>query len=152
MNPAEIIAPYVERLEQSLSGDFGAAGDNLAALAESIAVELPDDLRHLLLKVTEAHALSTYATKPDAAVTFAFDCGRLLEGLDRYRKTLASDDLIFVDTDGRPVTDPEGADFDRLSRFMIMRDRLLRKAADFSLKLLVTAVAILVLGFVLGLV
>jgi hypothetical protein len=68
------------------------------------------------------------------------------------RQARAADKLVFVDTDGRTVTDSEGTDLDRLSRFLVIRDRFLRKAADFSLKVLVAAVLIFAVGFAFGLI
>lgn len=145
---------YVQRVEQALIRDFGARGDDLAQLAQSVATELPDELSALLRQAAaqlNSGVPPDQALKAEDALTLAFDCGRLIEQLDHFRRTRA-EALVHLDTDGRTVTAPEPADLDRLSRFMVLRDRWLRKAADFSLKLLVTAVLILVLGFALGLI
>ncbi|RYU62939.1 hypothetical protein EWI61_00255 [Methylolobus aquaticus] len=152
LNP--VTGAYVQRVEQALIRDFGARGEGLEQLALSVATELPDEISALLRQT--ATRLNSRVTPDQSldvedALTLAFDCGRLLEQLDQFRRTRA-EALVHLDTDGRTVTDPEPADLDRLSRFMVLRDRWLRKAADFSLKLLVTAVLILVLGFALGLI
>lgn len=148
-----LIEGYIQRIERSLADDFGAHGNGLAELAGSIAPELPDDLKALLLQTTARHAGTPGGALPeDAALAFTFDCGRLLERLDQFRRARAADTLVFIDSDGRAFGDPERADLDRLSRFIVLRDRLLRKAADFSLKVLVTAVVLLVVGFALGLI
>jgi hypothetical protein len=148
---AEMTSPYGQRIEQALIRDFGAHGSTLAELAESVAAELPDDVETLLRTVAQRQIHTNQADAPREALSFAFDCGRLLEQLDQFRRAQAAT-LVHLDTDGRTVTNAEPADLDRLSRFMVLRDRWLRKAADFSLKLLVTAVLILVLGFALGLI
>jgi hypothetical protein len=146
--------PYVQQVEQALIRDFGARGEGLAELARSVASKLPDEIVSLLLQTT---AKLNRQVHPDQAIeaedglTLAFDCGRLLERLEQFRRSRA-EALLHLDTDGRTVTDPEPTDLDRLSRFMVLRDRWLRKAADFSLKLLITAVVVLVLGFALGLI
>jgi hypothetical protein len=147
----EITGTYRQRVEQTLIRDFGARGENLAELAQTVAAELPDDLGALLRTVAERHTPANTGDATRQALSFAFDCGRLLERLDEFRRTRA-EALVHLDSDGRTVTEAEPADLDRLSRFMVVRDRWLRKAADFSLKLLVTAVVILVLGFALGLI
>jgi hypothetical protein len=146
--------PYVQRVEQALIGDFDARGEGLAQLARSVATELPDEIGSLLLQTAAKLDSEVHPDQPiedEDALPVAFDCGRLLERLEQFRRTRA-EGLVHLETDGRAVNDPEPADLDRLSRFMVLRDRWLRKAADFSLKLLVTAVVILVLGFVLGLI
>jgi hypothetical protein len=153
MDASNLIAAYARRVEDSLIQDCGARGDSLAEIAQSVAFELPEDLKALLLEVAGKQEPGRDDTGSDvAAVAFAFQCGQLLERLDQFRRSRAAENVAFIDTDGRTVSDPERADLDRLSRFMVLRDRLLRKAADFSLKVLVTAVMILVVGFALGLI
>jgi len=152
LNP--VTGAYVQRVEQALIRDFGARGEGLEQLAQSVATELPDEISALLRQTAtrlNSRVTPDQSLEVEDALTLAFDCGRLLEQLDQFRRTRA-EALVHLDTDGRTVTDPEPADLDRLSRFMVLRDRWLRKAADFSLKLLVTAVLILVLGFALGLI
>ncbi|WP_139556604.1 hypothetical protein [Methylotetracoccus oryzae] len=149
-----VAGTYVQRVEQALIRDFGARGEGLEQLAQSVATELPDEISALLQQAAaqlNSPLPPDQSLKVEDALTLAFLCGRLLEQLDQFRRTRA-EALVHLGTDGRTVTDPEPADLDRLSRFMVLRDRWLRKAADFSLKLLVTAVVILVLGFALGLI
>lgn len=153
MDASKLIAAYAQRVEDTLVEDFGGRGDSLATIAASVASELPGELQTLLLQIAGKQEAGRHETgAAEAAVAFAFLCGQLLERLDQFRRTRAAENLVFVDTDGRAVSDPERADLDRLSRFLVLRDRLLRKAADFSLKVLVIGVAILVLGFALGLI
>lgn len=151
MNSTSLISLYRQRLEMALIHHLGARGDSLRARIRDVAAELPEGL-NVLLSELEGSAADGAAESNLAVADYAFRCGQAIERIENVARTRAAEDLIFTDVAGNPVTDPAGADLDTLSRFRVARDRFLRQAADFSLKVLVLAVVLLVLAFMLGLI
>lgn len=149
MNSRPLSSNYKQRVELALIHHLGARGESLRARIHDVVAELPEDLTRLLYEL-DGDQLDGGADADFAVADYAFRCGQAVERIENLARARAADDLIFTDTAGNPVTDPAGADLAMLSRFRVARDRFLRKAADFSLKLLVTAVGLLLLGFLLG--
>ncbi len=151
MDSSLLISQYKQRLEMALIHRLGARGESLRARIRDVAAELPEDLV-LVLNALDGNSVGGTAESNVAVADYAFRCGQAIERIENLARARAADDLIFTDTAGNPVTDPTGADLDTLSRFRVARDRMLRKAADFSLKVLVAAVGLLLLGFLFGLI
>lgn len=147
-----LIAPFRQRLELALIHHLGARGDSLGARIEDLGAELPDDLGRMLGELDRFVLEGQRSSGKEACAEYAFRCGRAVERIERYARDRAAEDLYVTGADGRPLADGVAADLDTLSRFRVARDRFLRKAADFSLKILVGSVVLLVLGFVLGLI
>ncbi len=148
-HPHLLISQYRQRLEMALIQHLGARGETLSAKVDRVAALVPPELGGLLDEL---------ATPPEdggpdmdaAVIDYAFRCGRAIERIEALARLRAAEDLIYTDEAGNPLMDPAHADLDRLSSFRIARDRWLRKAADFSLKLLAATVLLLILGFAIG--
>lgn len=151
MDSNALIARYAQRIEKLLIQHYGATGSDLPSRIASVAEELPPELLERLRELATLAAGSADRLPSDEEIAeFVFRCGQIGERLETDLKAKASENLIFVGTDGRTVTDPEKADLDALTRFLTARDRLLRKAADISLKILVIGVLLLIAGFLIG--
>lgn len=151
MDPKTLISSFRERIDLALIRHLGAQGDSLSARIASVARELPAELENQLREIAGERSAADAAGE-SAVADFAFLCGRAVERIEALAKSRAAEDLIFMDADGRSVTDPATADLDTLARFRVARDRLLRKAADFSLKVLAITVVLVAAGFLLGLI
>jgi len=155
MDSNPLFAKYAQHIEMLLIQRFAARGADLNARIDSVAHELPEDLNAQLRELALAHHNARVPVKGEQAediADFAFRCGQIAERLENFRKTQAAENLIFVGPDGKPAADPEKTDLDTLSLFLAARDRFLRQTADLSLKILVIAAALLILGFLLGLI
>lgn len=149
MEPNEPVTSYCQRVEMALIHHLGARGDTLKAKISSVANELPEPLAILL---TEIAGSASPTSSLDSAAELAFRCGQAVERIEDLARQRAAEDLIFTDSAGHAVTDPEKADLDTLSRFRAARDRFLRKAADFSLKLLAVLVLLTSVAFLIGII
>jgi hypothetical protein len=150
---AKLIERYAQRLEMSLNQHLGVSGNGLAQAVDAAIDQIPGEIGTLLQAASGDLTRSEREPVSDEdAMAFAFRAGQIVEKLGAFRAALAAEQLPSLDADGRNVADPERLDFDRISHWMVVRDRLLRKAADFSLKILVTVVLALVIGFSLGLI
>jgi hypothetical protein len=149
----ELIARYAQRLEMTLNQHLGVRGNGLAQTVDAAIDQIPGEIGTLLKAASDdAMRSEREPLSEEDAMAFAFRAGQIVEKLGAFRAALAAEQLPSLDADGRSVADPERLDYDRLSHLMVVRDRLLRKAADFSLKVLVTVVLALVVGFSLGLI
>lgn len=128
---------------------LGAQGDSLSEKISDVAAVLPVELRELLQGLAGERPPND-TDGPEASVECAFQCGRAIEWIKNLARNRAVDDLIYIDADGNSLMDPERADLDNLSRFRVARDRLLRSAADFSLKVMFLVVLLLFLGLLAG--
>lgn len=144
---------YRERVELVLARLYGARGGDFTSRVDSVSAVLPEDVRSALRQLAAVGGDDPQRPLADGELAdFAFRCGQLVERLEHLRHRTASEDLMYVDSDGRALPGHDEANLDALSRFLAARDRVLRKAADFSLKVLAGAVVLLVLGFMLGLI
>lgn len=141
-----------QRLSLALIHHLGAEGDTLNARLAAVASDLPSDLLTSLQELERFAATPDADTSGDRDIDFAFRCGQAVERIGNLARTRAADDLIYTGTDGQPLTDPALTDLDALSRFRVTRDRLLRKAADLSLKILVGLIVLVILAMLLGLI
>jgi len=152
-HPEETLIACLQPLESLLRQGFGAQGSDLAALVADTAGDLPHDLaEELQTAAGKAALLKASAPSAGLLIDFAFHCGCLHERLDALRQGRAIERLGFVPANALPPEDLGKADLDALARFAAARDRFLKTVADFTLKFLVVATLLLVLGLALGLV
>jgi hypothetical protein len=154
MDDNETMMVYLHRLENQLDNDFAAQGDNLAAKTGSIRSLLPDELHALLRDIdTRATQLKLSARNDGAGLAdFAFHCGRAGEQLKALRQNRAAESVAALQINGLPPDGIEKTELDAVARFIAARDRILRVVADFTLKVLLILVGLLILAVVLGLV
>ena len=142
----ESTGSVIERLETLLADGFAAEGDGLQGKLRSVARELPDDLRELLAGLAAGEGAADVAG-------FAFRCGQAYERLEALAQSRLAANIDFLGTDGTPPPlQLEKNDLDAISRFVALRDQLLKTVADYTLKFLLVAAVLLVLGVSLGLV
>ncbi len=152
MSSQELIESCKQRVNLALIHHLGAEGESLGTRVDAIAPELPPELLVSLRELCGFRAQPDADAQGEACIDFAFRCGQAVERIANLARTRAADDLIYTGTDGRPLADPSATDLDTLSRFRVARDRFLRKAADFSLKVLVGLIVLFSLAMLLGLI
>ena len=152
MSTQEPIESCKQRLSLALIHHLGAEGPSLNAWIAAIASDLPADLLSSLRELDRFQAEPDTHAKEEACFDFAFRCGQAVERIASLARARAADDLIYTGPDGRPLTDPTLTDLDSLSRFRVARDRFLRQAADFSLKVMVGLIVLFSLAMLLGLI
>ncbi len=139
----ESIGNYIARLESLLAENFSAEGEGLAAKTQNVAGELPDELRDLLL------ALAAGQNQQDA-LDFAFLCGQAHERLKSLAESRFAAEIAFLQPDGTQPLELEN--LDAVARFIKLRDQVLKTVADYTLKFLLVAFILLLIGFFLGLI
>jgi len=142
----ESTAYLIEKLETLLAEGFAAKGSDLAAQLRSVGPELPDDLQELL------GSLAAGQGGEDGTVSFAFRCGQAYERLEALAQNRLAANIAFLGTDGTPPVELEKNDLEGIARFVVLRDRLLKTVADYTLKFLLVSAILLVLGVSLGLI
>jgi len=154
MDVNETIQIYLRKLNNQLDSDFAAQGDDLATRIGSIRSLLPDALLTLLRDIdTRATQLSLSPREDSASLAdFIFRCGLASEQLETLRQNRAAESVAAFQTNGLPPAEFEKPELDAIAHFIAVRDRLLRKVADFTLKAMLILLGLLILGLVLGVV
>lgn len=140
----------IERLEALLAEGFSAQGSGLEAKVLSVGRELPDDLLESLHNLARENI--EQGKDEASSLEFAFHCGQVHERLATLAQNQLAANIAFLAPDGTPPLELEKNDLDAIARFVVMRDRFLKIVADYTLKFLLVAVILLVIGLSLGLI
>lgn len=138
----------IGRLEALLAEGFAAEGDGLEAKVRALGSELPEDLQELLRQLSKESA----GLGREDAIPFAFRCGQAHERLESLAQSRLAANIAFLDSDGTPPLELEKNDLDAIARFVKLRDQFLKTVADYTLKFLLVATILLVLGLSFGLI
>jgi hypothetical protein len=141
----------LNRLESLLTEGMSAEGENLEAKLSKLGNDdLPDDLLELLQNLIQAHTGGD-ANEKDP-LEFAFQCGQAYERLESLVHSRLAANIAYHSADGTPPMELERKDFDRLARFITLRNQVLKTIADYTLKFLLVSVVLLAIGLALGLI
>lgn len=145
---------YTAKLENLLVDQFSARGGSLREKTASIADQLPVDLRDFLIQISDrADRLGQSPQSDESTREFVFQCGQAFERLEAWRQAQVSEELSVLQPDGTaPLAEFEQPELDAIGRLMAARDRFVKAVADFTLKFLLVAGALLLVGLLLGLI
>lgn len=154
MNWNTLIDAPLGRLDELLVRDFGAPQGDFAAKAERVAEQLPDELGAALVELRRRLTLLRAETEPDFEhlADFAFRCGELHAGLTAYIQVQMELENVVVGSDRINPTPLAASEVEPLARLVEVRDRLFRKVADFTLKVLLIGLGLMILALVFGLI
>jgi hypothetical protein len=148
----EWVVFYSRKLESLLESEYAATGQGLAPKAQSVAVRLTPEILDLLeqLDLQSCDLLHTENSQPVA--DFLVRCGQAIERLEILRKQQLAAELSMLNVDGtrpseREFEEPE---LDAIAKFMVIRDRVVKTVADFTLKFLLVSAVLLFFGLLLG--
>lgn len=153
MNLDPFIESSLQSLDNLLVRELGMTAGHFGARAEQAADNLPDDLAEPLRALAGLHGRLISAAEPDPrqAGDFCFACGALHEKLSALLLARMELESAILGPDSVRTTPLQRAQSDQLTRFIETRDRLFRKVADWTLKLLLIGLGLLILGLMLGL-
>jgi hypothetical protein len=143
---------YLGDLERLLEEGFAARGQNFREKLDSVQEQIPEDLLKELHAIIRRRSEWGQTEDSPALAAFVFDCGKLVSRLDALIKERAETTLFAAQIAELPAALPESGELDAIGRFMAVRDRLMRKIADFTLKALLILTGLLIIGLVLGIV
>ncbi len=144
------INPLIQRLETLLADGFSVAEGSLEANVRRLGNDLPDDLRDELLNL--AHRSTETGVGETDPLELAFLCGQAYERLENLLRNRLAADIAFRAPDGVLPPELEDKDLAALSRFIRLRDHVLRTVADYTLKFLLVSAILLFIGLSLGLI
>jgi hypothetical protein len=139
MEPPTSLNAYHLQLETLLRNNFGATGEDLPALTQSCAANLPDDVLDLL----------THLSGQADPVQTAFYCGRAVERLNALKQARVAESLALAGVEGVPLDALPAEDVDTLARLLAMRDRVYKTVADFTFKTLMVCLGLLLIWLLL---
>ncbi len=140
----------IQRLETLLADGFAVGQGSLEANVRRVGNDLPDDLRDLLLNL--AHGGTEREDGENDPLEFGFLCGQAYERLENLMHNRLAADIAFRAPDGTLPLELEKKDFAAISRFVTVRDHVLRTIADYTLKFLLVSAILLFIGLSLGLI
>ncbi|NJD08824.1 MAG: hypothetical protein FIA97_20385 [Methylococcaceae bacterium] len=150
MDFTESIQLCIERLEGTLSREFGGKGRNLAERLER--ADISDDLREGLREVVRRAAETQGGDQPAAAMELIFLCGQLYERLEAVAAMRLAEPLTCVQPDGNPSPVLDGTDLTTVAEFASAWRQFMTKVADFVLKLMLVTVVVVFIGLAIGLI
>ncbi|CAL1240240.1 hypothetical protein [Candidatus Methylocalor cossyra] len=144
---------YLTKLNDLLTGYFHAAGSDFPSVVKSASAHLPNETAQLLaeLAARQAQLRGEDTATADRLADFAFACGRAYEQLSAHRRMEMEAANTLLGPESIQTHPMQSSEVDLLARFVEVRDRWFRKVADFTLKLLLAVLGVLLLGLVLGL-
>ncbi|MEY2680624.1 MAG: hypothetical protein RL661_855 [Pseudomonadota bacterium] len=142
------------QLDQALTHSLNLKPADFESHTTEAITELPEEftlpLRHLL----SLHKELSCATTAEAARAgeFCFACGAMHEKLQALTLARMEIENAIIGLDSVSARPLAQAQSDQLSRFIAARDRLFRKVADLTLKILLAGLGLLFLGLFFGIV
>jgi hypothetical protein len=140
------------RLKHTLTELLGIQGISFEEQMVQAAERLPDDLSRDTLRLLRE--LETYeaAQEPLLLGDLLFDMGILHEKIRAQSQAQMEIESAIIDLDGVRTASLEIPESERISRFIALRDKLFRKVADVTLKVMLSLLALLILGLLVGIV
>jgi hypothetical protein len=150
MDFTDSIQLCIERLEGTLSREFGGKGRNLAERLER--ADIPDALRDHLKEIVRRATAGEASSEPAAVMELIFLCGQVYERLETLAAERLAEPLTYVQPDGNPSAMLESADLTTVAEFAGAWRQFMAKVADFVLKLLLVTVVVVFIGLAIGLI
>lgn len=154
MNTTDVMAYSINQLDQYLMNEANASGTSFAARASGAIASLPDDVADDLEALLQLHTLLSEggATDPALVSRFCFNCGSIHQQLLAMQQVQMELESAIIGPGSVTTTRLQPGQIDHLSRFIDTRDRIFRKVADATLKLLLAGLGLMLVGFLLGIV
>lgn len=148
------LAPALARLDEALWDLPGVDASDPEGIRKEAEALLPDDLAqklHTLLKTIRSLEESE---APDAKVLgeTVFALGQFHAEILALSRAQAEIESAWIGSDRVDPRALEGQQPQQIQKFLALRDRVFRRVADFTLKLLLALFALLVVLLVLGLI
>jgi hypothetical protein len=154
LNPEVVVNAGLARLSDLLARQFGATAPEFARQVQAAEDQLPEELARALeeLAATAARLRVAASVEAERLADFGFRCGQVYEQLEVFRRLELELENVRLGPASIEASPLQGAQVERLARFIEVRDRIFRKVADFTLKALLVGLGLLTLGLILGLV
>jgi len=154
MEIPDIAEPSRRQLDQALTHCLKLRPADFESHVTEATAELPEEFTQPLRHILSLHKELASATTTDThlAGEFCFACGAMHEKLQALTLAQMEVENAIIGLDSVTAEPLAQAQSDQLSRFIASRDRLFRKTADFTLKILLTGLGLLFLGLLLGIV
>ena len=154
MNSKTIIEASTSQLDQLLTNDLGLTSPSFPQRIEEAITRLPDDFAEPLRHILNLHKrLETDGEGKEALMgEFCFACGAMHERIKAQTLARMEVESAIMGMDAVSTSPLQAAQSDQLGRLIATRDRIFRKVADVTLKVLIVILGLLILGLFLGLV
>jgi hypothetical protein len=154
MNTTDVMAYSINQLDQYLMSEANASGTSFPARALEAIASLPDDVADELEALLDLHTLLSEggATDPALVGRFCFTCGSIHQQLLAMQQVQLELESAIIGPDSVTATRLQPEQIDHLSRFIDTRDRIFRKFADTTLKLLLAGLGLMLVGLLLGII
>jgi len=153
MEIQDLAEPSRRQLDQSLTDCLKLRPADFESHVTEAIAELPEEftqpLRHILSLQKELTSATADNTR---AAEFCFACGAMHEKLQALILAQMEVEHAIIGLDSVSAEPLARSQSDQLSRFIASRDRLFRKTADLTLKILLTGLALILVGLLLGVV
>lgn len=150
MNTTDVMAYSINQLDHYLMNEANASGTSFSARASGAMASLADELDALL----QLHTLLSEggATDPALVSRFCFNCGSIHQQLLAMQQVQMELESAIIGPDSVTTTRLQPEQIDHLSRFIDTRDRIFRKVADTTLKVLLAGLGLMLVGLLLGII
>ena len=148
------LAPALARLDEALWDLPGVDASDPEGIRKEAEALLPDDLAlklHTLLKTIRSLEESE-ATDAKVLGETVFALGQFHAEILALSRAQAEIESAWIGSDRVDPRALEGQQPQQIQKFLALRDRVFRRVADFTLKLLLALFALLVVLLVLGLI
>jgi len=152
MGITDILDASRHQLDEALTRQLDLKPDRFEAHLTDAIAELPDEFTQPLSQILHLHKdlISGNATDSLQAGEFCFTCGIVCEKLQALALAQMEVENAFIGLDSIRTGPLAQTQSDQISRFIAARDRLFRKTADLTLKILLIGLGLLFLGLLLG--
>lgn len=154
MNNTDVMAYSINQLDHYLMNEANASGTSFPARASRALASLPDDVADELQALLKLHTLLSEggATDPALVSQFCFNCGSIHQQLLAMQQVQMELESAIMGPDSVTTTRLQPEQIDHLRRFIDTRDRIFRKVADATLKLLLAGLGLMLVGLLLGII
>lgn len=154
MDPRELLAPALTRLDESLWDLPGIEASDSEGIRREAMLLLPEDLGERLKTLLDrVKALEdSHSQNPRDLGNTVFELGQFhaeIRALSHAQAEIESALIGSASVNPRPL---EGQQPEQIRKFLALRDQLFRKVADFTLKLLLGLFALLLILLLTGLI
>jgi hypothetical protein len=154
METSDILEASRRQLAQALTQRLDLKHGDFESNVREAITELPEEFTEPLSHLLGLHKNLVYGMHSDNAHAgdFCFTCGLVFEKLQALTLAQMEVEHAIIGLESVAAGPLAQAQSDQLSRFIAARNRLFRKTADITLKILLAGLGLLFLGLLLGIV
>jgi hypothetical protein len=154
MDTRALLQPALVQLDEALWDLPGVDASDAESIRREALGVLPQEIAQTLSRLLETSKALESSSNPDPASIsrLLFEFGHLhaeIQALHRVRAEIESAYIGNASVSPRPL---DAGQPDQIIKFLALRDRLFRTVADFTLKLLLSLLGILLVLLLLGLI